>query len=355
MSAAEEMAQAPLDAVQVALKCPSCGGNRRWDPTGAGLRCESCGMIEAVEAADPALGAREITYDDDIGAAEPPEIHHAHRCETCGGEVVFVGRAVSDHCPYCDGPVVLEAGHAHFAPSGVIPFFVDRDAAEANIADWVRARWAAPGDLLSAVEAGRMAAVYAPFWTFDATKDIQYTARKRRGSGKRGRWVSVSGFTRLNIDDMITPASDHVTPAIRDGIMHGFGPSKLRPYAPAYLAGFAAELHGQKVAEGLKAMRKDVEVLVTQAIRRDIGGGRISNIRYEVEISGVRFRRILLPLWIRHYGHGGRKYRIVVSGIDGRTFGERPYSRAKLAAYSAALSVPAFLIGVGSGAVMAPL
>ncbi len=342
-----------FEAVQAALRCTVCGGQRQFAPEIEGLRCDSCGT-ETDIINDGRLDARrEQAFDPSDWEDEPPEIDHAHRCETCGGEVVFVGRAVSERCPYCDGAVVLFGGHAHFVPSGLIPFGNTQAGAEATIERWLRGRWAAPSDLLARAQAGHLAAVYAPFWTFDASKAIDYIGAKRSGRGKNAHSTMVSGHLFLNFDDVIIAASDHVTPAIRDGIMHGFNPEWLRPYQPEYLAGFAAELHGARVSDGLAALSRDVKVQIEKRIRDDIGG-TVNQVTYNAHMSGIRFRRVLLPLWILHYRYGGKPKRVVVSGIDGRCFGERPYSFAKLLAYSALAVLPAFLLGALIGAGLLP-
>ena len=55
--------------------------------------------------------------------------------------------------------------------------------------------------------------------------------------------------------------------------------------------------------------------------------------------------RILLPVWILHYRYNDKPLKIVVCGLHGRTFGERPFSRLKLAGYSATLSAAALVFG----------
>lgn len=333
-----------FDAVQEALRCGSCGGQRQYDPETQGLLCDHCGERAKI-IDDHHLDARREMAFDPSRDEEPPEIDHAHQCQTCGGEVVFVGKTVSDRCPYCNGPVVLNAGHAHYIPSGLIPFAVGRANAEAQLRAWAGGRYAAPDDLLNAVKQGDIAAIYAPFWTFDADKQIYYSARKKIRSGKNTRWRTVTGQTKLTLDDMITGASDHVTPAIRDGIMHGFDIDLLRPYLPDYLAGFAAELHESRVSDGLEKMKRDIEVLVHKEIKRDVGG-TVKVKSFTSDMNDIRFRRILLPLWILHYSHKGKAYRIITSGIDGKTFGQRPFSFSKLVGYSVVLTVAIFAVGL---------
>ncbi|WP_417728002.1 hypothetical protein [Roseovarius sp.] len=343
-----------FDAVQAALRCASCGGQQGFDPRTQSLRCESCGQLTEI-VADPDLDAqREQAFDPGAPEDEPPEIEHAHRCETCGGEVVFMGQAISEQCPYCDGSVVLFGGHAHYTPSGLIPMGNTRAEAVEAIVRWVRGLWSAPSRLPKAVTEGHMAAVYAPFWTFDASKDVNYTVQKRTGQGKSARWIRVSGQVTMVLDDAVIGASDHVTPDIRDGIMHGFYPQWLKPYQPEYLAGYAADLHGRRVSDGLDKLRRDIEVQIRRRIRADAGGGRIRNITWTGHLSEIRFRRVLLPLWILHYHYAGKPYRIVVSGIDGRCFGERPFSMAKLFGWALLAAGGLFSAGMIIGAGLAP-
>ncbi|MEO0781469.1 MAG: primosomal protein N' (replication factor Y) - superfamily II helicase, partial [Pseudomonadota bacterium] len=72
---------------------------------------------------------------------------------------------------------------------------------------------------------------------------------------------------------------------------------------------------------------------------------RVHSIRYRTDTSGIHYRRVLLPVWMLHYTYRDKPYKIVVSGINGRTYGERPFSSWKLAGYSALLS--AAFIGFG--------
>lgn len=76
-------------------------------------------------------------------------------------------------------------------------------------------------------------------------------------------------------------------------------------------------------------------------------------IRYLTDTSGIHYRRIQLPVWILHYTYGGRAYKIVVSGIDGRTFGERPFARRRMTLYSAAISACVIGLGMALGAAAA--
>lgn len=336
----------PLVA-QTALQCPSCAGQCAFSPANGLLECKSCGEGRTV-LHDPDIDpAREFQYDRDMPHTEQTGLtaDRVHQCQTCGGEIVFTGPALSERCAYCDGPVVLKAGEASFEAMGLIPFRIGDEEAQARALDWVRARRAAPSDLGAHVSQGRVAGLYAPFWTFDSREAVRYMVKYRVKSGDN--WVTRSkrGQMSTDFDDLLMPASPHVTPLIRDGILHDFDPDTLRPYDPAYLAGFAAERHHQSVKQGLAANASDKNLLIRNRIKTHSGKRRITTISYQTDTTGIRYRRILLPVWILHYVYDDKPMKVVVCGMKGRTFGERPFSMAKLFGYSAALSTLA--IGFG--------
>jgi len=343
---------AELVATQIPLLCPNCGGQRRFAPEQTALVCSSCGEPEALARPEDHDAAREFAYTQDTPETEPADVPdiRTHHCNTCGGEVIFTGAALSDNCPYCDGAVVLGGRDPSYRTMALIPFRETEDTAWRQARNWVANRHAAPNDLGTAVDQGRMAGLYAPFWTFDSREAVQYWARITTGSGKNRRTRSIKGSMSIQFDDLLVPASPHVTPLIRDGILHRFDPRDLLPYEEAYLAGFAAERHHQSVAEGLKANEDDKDLLIRNRIRQHINRSGVKNIGYRTDTSGIHYRRILLPVWILHYEYGGKPYKIVVSGLTGRCFGERPFSTVKLLAYSAAITAATLLFGMAWGA-----
>jgi hypothetical protein len=294
----------------------------------------------------------EYGYDPNLPEEEPASrpAELEHQCEACGGRVIFTGQQLSEHCPYCDGPVVLQQPVDGYDTMALVPFKVEESAAQVNAMDWVKARFAAPSDLAEHVSRARVAGLYAPFWTFDSNEAVFYWAKYTTGSGDNKRTHSISGAMTIDFDDLLVPASPHVTPLIRDGILHDFLPERLRTYRAGYLAGFAAERHHMSVSQGLQANAKDKDLLIRNRIKHHIDKSRVHSIRYRTDTSGIHYRRILLPVWILHYDYKNAPYRVVVSGINGRTFGERPFSWPKLAAYSAAISAAVIAFGLVWGA-----
>ena len=339
------------------IRCPSCGGQGTYRPGAGALVCESCGNARDLACPDRDRAARRETAHDPARDYETPTTEaqvfdgtHLHACTACGGQIVFAGHAISENCPYCNGAVVLGPEEAAYTTMGLIPFRIEEDKARLRAQAWIVRRIAAPSGLDRAVSEGRLAGLYAPFWTFDSDEAITYWARYNVRSGKKTRVRTVRGSMRTRFDDLLVPASPHVTALIRDGILHDFRPKDLRAFRPGYLAGFAAERHHQTVAEGLRANEDDKALLIRNRIKAHEGRRDLYDIGYRTDTTGIHYRRILLPVWIIHYQHGGAPYRVVVSGIDGRTFGERPFSPLRLAFYSGAITAAAIMVGLAWGA-----
>jgi hypothetical protein len=137
---------------QDAIRCPACGGQSVFHRIADALVCQSCGT--ARDLADPHRdrdARRETPYDptrdDDTPTAEPHVIDgtHLHACTACGGQIVFIGHALSENCPYCNGAVVRGPEETSYETMGLIPFRLPQDRALGRARDWIARRLAAPG------------------------------------------------------------------------------------------------------------------------------------------------------------------------------------------------------------------
>ena len=343
------------DASPIAQKdllCTRCGGQCVYAPKTGTLTCQSCATEHKIAIDPDADPDAELHYDPDLPHTEQPRFtqDRVYQCSTCGGEVIFQGHSISENCAYCNGALVERAKGESYMPLGIIPFSVDETRAQSYAQDWVLRRWAAPSDFADVIARGRVAGIYVPFWTFDSKEAVDYTVTYRVKSGKNTYTRSKSGFMNTEFDDLLMPASPHVTPLIRDGILHDFDPYALRPLEPAYLAGFAAEMHHQSVREGLESNAADKRLLLRNRIKRHSGKSGIVGVSYKTDTTGVKYRRILLPVWILHYEYNGKPMKIVSCGMRGRTFGERPFSIYKLLAFAALASSAVAAFGFFWGA-----
>ena len=277
-----------LRAEQDEIRCPSCGGQGTYRPEAAALVCRSCGNARDLSCPDRDEAARAETAHDPARNDDIPEGRGAdlrRRASACLHRLRRPDRLCR---PRHVGELPLLRRRRRAGPRGsrlrdhgprAFPHRRDGGADEGAGRGSPR-RLAAPRDLARAAADGRLAGLYAPFWTFDSEEAIEYWARYKVRSGKRTRIRTVRGRMRTRFNDLLVPASPHVTALIRDGILHDFktlGPARLPP--PGYLAGFAAERHHQTVAEGLRANEDDKALLIRNRIKKHEGRPNLFDYR----------------------------------------------------------------------------
>ena len=106
---------------------------------------------------DDYKAAEELGYDPNLTEADLPDLSktRAHHCNTCSGDVLFTGPALSERCPYCDGPVVLSTQDNGYETMALIPSEIDLMYAQHQTQDWVKRRIATPNDLENIVAKAR--------------------------------------------------------------------------------------------------------------------------------------------------------------------------------------------------------
>lgn len=332
--------------------CPACGADLRFDPGTARMACSHCGSDTPVPHVDDAAAHVENCYhfylDRDTGAL-PEEEAPSLNCNGCGASVEFHVDEHSRTCPFCDSAIVGDVRlQRRIVPQAVLPFsLMERQAHEA-MRQWLRSRWFAPNDIADEARAEHFHGIYVPFWTYDAWTETDYTGMRgtRVGSGKNRRtvWRKVSGTVKGHFDDVIVSGSKSVSAEFKDAL----APWPLREmetYQTEFLAGFRAENHTIGLKEGFARAQAHMRAVITDWIKRDIGGDRQRVLSSSTRFSKETFKHILVPVWITHYRFGGKTYRLSVNGRTAKAYGQRPFSLPKLIAGTAAMLLAMSLIG----------
>lgn len=346
-------AGAPSDGALQRFPCPKCGSEMRYAPDRRRLLCAHCGHSAAVIPAptgpwaDSAAAVVELDYQAAIAAhSADPDMEETRvlPCGSCGAEITFEPDIHAKQCPYCASPIVTGTGlHRHIKPKGLIPFRLTEAQAHDAMRHWMGRLWFAPSGLKThAGRARRMDGIYVPFWTYDADTAAQYHGQRgdihfvtRHGRGgkprleQRVRWRRATGRVSRAFDDILVLASR----ALPKGLTDGLGPwdlTKIAPYQAAFLSGFRAEGYQLGLEDGFEVAKAIIFTQIQDDIRRDIGGDLQRIDKITLRIDDVRFKHILLPIWVAAYRYRGQAYRFVVNGQTGRVQGERPWSWIKL-------------------------
>ena len=192
--------------------------------------------------------------------------------------------------------------------------------------------------------------MYIPYWTYDSNTMTAYTGQRgdtyyvrvrystiengrrvtRTRMEPRIRWTPVSGRTRRHFDDVLVGASKSLPRQIMDWLQP-WDLDQLIPYTEDYLAGFSSEIYQVELDEGFERAKVLMDQTIRGDIARDIGGDQQRIQSMQTQHSDTTFKHVLLPLWTAAFTFRDKTYRYVVNGRTGKTRGERPYSKVKIA------------------------
>ena len=317
--------------------CPNCGSDLRFDPGTEAMKCTHCeAEVEVPHVDDEAAQVENDLWDqiadgDTLRTVETPSLN----CNTCGASVEFDADEHSRLCPFCDNAIVADVTmQRSIVPQGLLPFKVQEKEAHELMYAWLVKRWFAPSGITDNADTEHFNGVYVPTWTYDAYADTNYTGKRGvyRGSGKNRRihWTRVSGKVTGSFDDVLVSGSKSVSVEFKDALAP-WPLQDLETYQTEFLAGFRAENHTLGLEDGYNESQQFMHAKTRDWIKADIGGSKQVITSADTRFSDETFKHILLPVWITHYTLESQRYRMSVNGQTGKVYGQRPFSRKKLA------------------------
>ncbi len=332
--------------------CTGCGARLAFAPGTRELRCEFCGASNAFGEDDARI--EELDFDawlKELEAGGETADQEAVRCEKCGAEQQLPDHHFAAHCAFCAAPIVSKTyARRGIKPKSIVPFQVDRRRAQEAFRKWVRGLWLAPGELKRYAQSdAALTGVYLPFWTYDCRTASDYAGERgedyyttesyqttesgrsvtRTRQVKHTNWFPASGHVEHFHDDVIVMASRSLPPSLR-GAAQGWDLRGLQPYQPEFVSGYRAEAYQLGLREGFAVARDTIDAQVNGLIRRDIGGDQQRVHRVDTRYSDVKFKHVLLPVWISAYRFGDKTFRFLVNGQTGEVAGESPLSWFKV-------------------------
>jgi hypothetical protein len=104
----------------------------------------------------------------------------------------------------------------------------------------------------------------------------------------------------------------------------------LVPYQPEFVSGFRAEAYQIGLREGYPIAKEQIDARIYGLARADIGGDQQRVDDIATRYSEVKFKHVLLPVWISAYRFRDKTYRFLVNGQTGEVAGESPLSWQKV-------------------------
>lgn len=352
--------------------CEECGADLVYQPGIPVLKCEYCGHENPI--VDRPVTIREYDFNAALRALsnaklQPLDSTQVIKCPNCAATFELESNTHAGDCPFCGTPVVTGTEQERlFQPKALLPFNITQQQAHAAFDKWISGLWFAPSALKNKAERDeRLLGIYVPYWTYDSHTDSDYDGMRgtvyyerqvvtqvvngrevlTEVSVPRVRWTPVSGRVRQFFDDVLVGATRSLPRKILDAI-EPWDMENLVAYNQAYLSGFRSEVYQVNLDEGFAQARVLMENAINHAIRMDIGGDQQQIHSVNTRYSDTTFKHILLPVWSAAFRYQGDTYRFVINGRNGRTQGERPYSKVKiifavLAALAVTLAVAYYL------------
>lgn len=333
------------------IKCKNCSANLKFKPGTKSLVCDYCKTTNTIETEPSQVienDYHQFLKENDVRSVKQ-EITTC-KCTNCGASTTLPPNIKSSSCPYCDTPLVVQNASVCqiIQPKYLLPFQIDRNAAKEKFVAWVKGLWFAPNKLkdYAAHSAEKLNGVYMPYWTYDSNTVTHYTGMRgdhyyvtetyRDSNGKtqtrqvrHTRWTPASGTVHKNFDDVLICASN----SLPVKLTHGLEPwdlHELVEYNNKFLAGFLTESYQIGLEQGFDSAKEIMIDSIKGSVRGDIGGDEQQIISLDANYNDIKFKHILLPLWISAYMYNQKTYRFTINARTGEVQGERPYSAWKI-------------------------
>lgn len=333
--------------------CTQCGASLEFAPGTDTLRCEHCGHQNQITRSTTRILEEDFRQMLKASATSTPTQEEiAMDCISCGASYRFDAATHAGQCPFCGAPVVAKTRqHRQLPVQALLPFQVKREQAWTLFQNWLSGLWFAPNRLQNyARNESRLAGMYVPYWTYDAAttttyqgeRGDNYTVQERYLMLENGqkvervqtvikvRWTPVTGQVSRFFDDVLVLASRSLPPTVTQQL-EPWDLANLVPYQEDYLSGFQSQMYQVDLEHGFKYAQARMAATIQQDIAHDIGGDHQRINGLDTRYGEIRYKHVLLPIWLSAFRFRDKTYRFVVNGRTGEVQGERPYSPFKIA------------------------
>jgi len=322
------------------FKCPGCGAQLHYTPGTSKLGCHHCGTeVDFTASAD----VKPVDY----ATGERPEYNWGseavvYRCDNCGAKEIVNSTDIAKKCPFCFATNVLLTDELPgIKPGAVVPFLFDEEKAKQNFVQWIKKRWFIPNKLKSGARTAELSGVYSPSWIYDSGSHSVYAGRvgvyytvtvgsgKNRRTERRIRWRNISGNYARDFNDIIIESSPHLTQRQLERL-RPFRLDKIAAYDKRFLAGFSAAHYDRDVDACWLDARKDMDGMIRSGILSQHRHDVVAYLNVSTHYIDVKYRYVLLPVWMSNYRYNNKAYSFIVNGSTGKITGQVPRSALKI-------------------------
>lgn len=345
------------------INCSQCAAVLKFNPGTTELKCSYCQAVNQIDVS----AAVEVVENDFSEFASlyssPDDLREIAtvQCGGCGAATTLKENVTASECPFCGLALVVTSvsSSKQIKPSYILPFSIDQKTSFEKFKSWISSLWFAPSDLKKKVtDQDKLHGIYIPYWTYDShtrstytgEKGVNYRVQESYNAVENGKtvlktrtvtktkWTPASGCVEQVFDDVLVAASNHLPPKhVRN--LEPWDLKQLQNFNESFLVGFQAESYQITFKDGLELAKSIMSEGIKKTIHRDIGGDQQRIIEVRSDFNEVKFKHILLPLWISSFNYKGKVFRFMINARTGKVSGERPWSIGKIVSAAVAASV----------------
>ena len=320
------------------MKCSNCGGTLRYDIAKYGLVCDFCGTVKRLDRPGDgsAIGEFDLPNASRGNNANWGISGRLVSCKSCGAQMLFEADQMSGSCPYCGSAVVLSAEDADcgVAPNAIIPFTLTKEQVAEKFYRWNKFAFWSPEKFRKGKILSDLVPLYIPYWTFEADAVTSYSGSFGYTTGsdenRKTNWYKKTGMAEKHISEFNVCASRKF---INDSMLNSvvsFRSGECLPYTPEMLSGMAAEIYTIGMDEAwYNARTFMLKDTIMESARDKEHADCYKDLNCTTDYHNVKFKYVLVPVYLAGCTYGGRTYNVVASGTNGRGNCNRPLSIAK--------------------------
>lgn len=308
--------------------CPQCGGRMTFTPSGQSLTCEYCDSQQRLTvnrvAPDESDGADFIIGLATARGHLKPTTVHTITCKGCGASMILPAHHISQNCPYCQSSYVLTqaATMETVQPDAVLPFRVNEAQVRLVLRSWFNEQKFPPP-----VRVSRPQGIYLPVWLFNMGGQIHLRYELML---EKDTWEDVEDARIVQLQDILVPAARRL-PEELEAVFQSFDLSTQEAFEPYFLADWPAETYQVSMSDASLEARRMAFMTEKRRILNTIEG-RFREVRFSsagMQVESYQF--LLVPVWVIAYQTGGKSYTLVLNGVDGKVFAQKPQPAGWLA------------------------
>ncbi len=346
--------------MSMTFKCPCCGGYLEFDPSLQKFKCLYCGQVLSEDdLRDQSEQRQTEAADAQTEQSAADDALRTYQCQMCGAEIVTDATTAATRCYFCHSPVVLhDRLDEEFRPDGVIPFQLDKEAAEKQFVSYISKKKFLDRSFFNGAQLEMFSGVYYPWWYADVEGEARFDGQGKRVSVASTpthiitttRLYRVQREGRLTFRNMARKALMKADGKLSDGI-HPYDLSAMKPYAGGYLSGFLAEKRDVPEASAKGEMTREADAYARSMMKQNHSFNSLDGDTAFTPES-VEMKYVLLPAWVLTYkgGKDGAPYYYMMNGQTGRVCGRLPLDKKRVAACALGVGLAVFLLLCGGGA-----